>query len=169
MTDSAARAPVPADMIDWSRTAATLLRALGRAHPGGAPDDVEAVAERMVKAAARAATLAGVIETLSKALEQLRSSGEGFRAHVEGKMGALSRDGSEGAQKELEALRADLARFHEALEQDARAGRQRLDAHVEEARACEATFVEASAALLERLRTKPACRELLEGLSRGPG
>jgi hypothetical protein len=155
-------------MVEWSRTAATFLRAVGRAYAHGAPTDVEALTDQLWKLASRAAILAGALETQSKAFEQLQAAGAGLRADIERKIEALAREESAESRKQIEALRGDLERFRAALEQDSLAGRQRIETRVREALELEKAFTETSSLLVEHLRDERGGRELLEEIAKGP-
>ncbi len=131
----------PTDMVEWSRKAANLLRAVGRAYVHGAPTEVQTRVDHLWKLASRGATLAGVLETQSKAFEQLAAASAGpLRAGIEQKV--------------------DLDRFDEAFKADLLSGREKIDAHVREALECEKDFTETAALLVEHLRHKPQCRDL---------
>ncbi len=67
---------------------------------------------------------------------------------------------------QIEQLRAQLKRYSEALENDLQTGRERIANRVREALEHEAAFGEASILLLDHLRDKPECRELLEDIDK---
>jgi serine/threonine-protein kinase len=67
-----------------------------------------------------------------------------------------------GLRKQIDDLKNQLQRYSEALENDLQAGRDRIATRVREALSYEKGFQEASAVLIEHLRDKPECRELLE-------
>lgn len=69
-------------------------------------------------------------------------------------------------RKQIEELRAQLKRYSEALEQDLQTGRERIASRVGEALSYEAAFGTASSLLLDHLRDKPECRELLEDIDK---
>jgi serine/threonine-protein kinase len=69
-------------------------------------------------------------------------------------------------RKQIEELRAQLKRYSEALENDLQTGRERIANRVREALAYEKAFGEASNLLLDHLRDKPECRELLENIDK---
>ena len=155
-------------MVEWSRTAANFLKAVATAYPHGAPTEVGALADHLWKLASRAATLAGVVETQSKAFEKLVEVGGGFRAHIEQKIEELAAEESAESRKQIEELRGQLDRYSEALKEDLLSARQNIETRVGEALACEKAFTETSGVLVERLRYKPQCRELLEDIAKGP-
>ena len=67
---------------------------------------------------------------------------------------------------QIEDLRAQLKRYSEALENDLQTGRERIANRVREALSYEKSFSEASSLLLDHLRDKPECRELLEDIDK---
>ncbi|MGB5349530.1 MAG: protein kinase [Polyangiales bacterium] len=69
-------------------------------------------------------------------------------------------------RKQIEELRAQLKRYSEALEHDLQIGRERIASRVGEALSYETAFGTASSLLLDHLRDKPECRELLEDIDK---
>ncbi len=69
-------------------------------------------------------------------------------------------------RKQIEELRAQLKRYSEALEADLQAGRERIANRVREALDYEKAFGNASDLLLDHLRDKAECRELLEDIDK---
>ena len=69
-------------------------------------------------------------------------------------------------RKQIEELRAQLKRYSEALENDLQTGRERIASRVREALNYERSFGDASNILLDHLRDKPECRELLEDIDK---
>jgi serine/threonine protein kinase len=69
-------------------------------------------------------------------------------------------------RKQIEELRAQLKSYSEALENDLQTGRERIANRVREALTYEKAFGEASNLLLDHLRDKPECRELLEDIDK---
>jgi len=69
-------------------------------------------------------------------------------------------------RKQIEELRAQLKRYSEALENDLQTGRERIANRVREALTYEKSFSEASNLLLDHLRDKTECRELLEDIDK---
>jgi serine/threonine-protein kinase len=67
-------------------------------------------------------------------------------------------------RRQIEELRAQLARYAEALEEDLAAGREKVAARTREGLGFEKSFSEASALLLSHLRNKPEVRDLLQEL-----
>ncbi len=69
-------------------------------------------------------------------------------------------------RKQIEDLRSQLKRYSEALEHDLQIGRERIASRVGEALSYETAFGTASNLLLDHLRDKPECRELLEDIDK---
>lgn len=68
-------------------------------------------------------------------------------------------------RKQVDELKSQLQRYSEALENDLQAGRDRIATRVREALGYEKTFMEASTILLDHLKGRPECRELLEDVA----
>jgi serine/threonine protein kinase len=67
-------------------------------------------------------------------------------------------------RRQIEELRAQLARYAEALEEDLAIGREKVAARTREGVAFEKAFTDASVLLLNHLKTKPEARDLLQDL-----
>jgi len=67
-------------------------------------------------------------------------------------------------RRQIEELRAQLARYAEALEEDLSTGRERVAARTREGVAYEKAFSDVSALLLNHLKAKPEVRDLLQEL-----
>jgi eukaryotic-like serine/threonine-protein kinase len=80
----------------------------------------------------------------------------GYAARHEGRAADL--------RKQIDELRSQLQRYSDALENDLIAGRDRIASRVKEALGYEQRFWEASSLLLQHLRDKPECRDLIEEL-----
>ncbi len=128
--------------------------------------------QRELKAAQAAVQAAGNdVNRIRKGHEALG----GARAEIEVLEG-VARDydqrarNKEGAAAErrtqIEQLRAQLKRYSEALENDLQTGRERIANRVGKALEYENAFGEASDLLLDHLRDKPECRELLEDIDK---
>ncbi len=65
-------------------------------------------------------------------------------------------------RKQIAELRSQLQRYSEALENDLQAGRDRIATRVREALEYEQKFQQSSTVLMEHLKGKPECREILE-------
>jgi len=69
-------------------------------------------------------------------------------------------------RRQIDELRAQLQRYGDALENDLAAGRERIASRVKEALGYEKTFTDSSALLLNHLKGRPECSELLEEMRR---
>ena len=67
-------------------------------------------------------------------------------------------------RRQIEELRAQLARYAEALEEDLSSGREKVAARTREGIAFEKAFSEVSLLLLNHLKAKPEARDLLQEL-----
>jgi eukaryotic-like serine/threonine-protein kinase len=94
-------------------------------------------------------------------------------AHVDAKREQLKQHEQKATQKEaqardlrrqIEELRAQLARYAEALEEDLSSGREKVAARTREGIGFEKSFSEVSALLLNHLKAKPEARDLLQEL-----
>ncbi|HXX69521.1 MAG TPA: protein kinase [Polyangiaceae bacterium] len=77
-------------------------------------------------------------------------------------------------RRQIEELRAQLARYAEALEEDLASGREKVAGRTREGIAFEKAFSDVSALLLNHLKAKPEARDLLQELlavmhGQGPG
>ncbi len=118
--------------------------------------------------------------------DQAERAGQGTRAVYEGAGAAVAmveakrlwlqtrearRSGREATARDLrrqiEELRAQLARYAEALEEDLSAGREKVAARAREGIKYERSFHEASKGLADHLKSRPECRDLLGELT-GP-
>jgi eukaryotic-like serine/threonine-protein kinase len=68
-------------------------------------------------------------------------------------------------RRQIEELRAQLARYAEALEEDLQAGREKVANRSREGLRYEKLFLDASSLLIGHLRGKPECRELMAELN----
>jgi eukaryotic-like serine/threonine-protein kinase len=67
-------------------------------------------------------------------------------------------------RRQIDELRAQLSRYGDALENDLAAGRERIATRVKEALGYEQSFSSATHLLLNHLKGRPECRELIEEL-----
>jgi predicted nucleic acid-binding Zn-ribbon protein len=111
------------------------------------------------------AKLRQVFETLGAA----RARAEANQRHHEFQLGhASEREKLAGdLRKQIDELRKQLQRYSDALENDLATGRDRIATRVKEALGFEKRFDEASTLLLQHLREKPECRDLIEELVSG--
>jgi serine/threonine-protein kinase len=67
-------------------------------------------------------------------------------------------------RRQIEELRAQLARYAEALEEDLTSGREKVAARSREGLKYEKSFLDASQSLIRHLKGKPECRDLMAEL-----
>ena len=72
-------------------------------------------------------------------------------------------------RRQIEDLRAQLARYAEALEEDLASGREKVAARTREGIRMEQTFTDGSHALTEALKDRPECRDLMAQLKSTDG
>lgn len=80
-----------------------------------------------------------------------------------GEREAVARD----LRRQIEELRGQLSRYAEALEEDLSSGREKVAARAREGLKYEQAYQEASNVLVNHLRGKPECRDLLNELTKG--
>lgn len=137
--------------------------------------------ERLVAAervAAQARAQAETLERSNAPVSALRQAWEkvgAAMAYVEARREMLAEHEQRAARKDaqardlrrqIEELRAQLARYAEAMEEDLAQGRERVAARTREGLGFERAFSEASDVLLRHLRGRPECRDLFEELAR---
>ncbi len=71
-------------------------------------------------------------------------------------------------RRQIEDLRAQLARYAEALEEDLTQSREKVAARTREGLAFEKAFNDVSNTMLNNLRNKPECRDLVTELLNAP-
>ncbi len=120
--------------------------------------------------------------------EQAERSGQGTRAIYEAAGAATAmveaqrqwlktrgdrRGGRESTaadlRRQIEELRAQLARYAEALEEDLNSGREKVAIRTREGLKFEKTFIEAYSQLTNHLKGRPECRDLMNELQAGAG
>jgi serine/threonine protein kinase len=111
----------------------------------GAPAQLRAIFER-----------AGAASALVEAKREDLKIHEQKSVHKE----AQARD----LRRQIDELRAQLARYAEALEEDLASGREKVAARTRDGLAFEKAFSEVSVLLLNHLKTKPEARDLLQEL-----
>jgi eukaryotic-like serine/threonine-protein kinase len=134
-----------------------------------------AAAEKASAASRQAAdTLAGAAGQPMAALRQAFERAGAAAAFAEAKRQQLLESEQIATTKEaqakdlrrqIEELRAQLARYAEALEEDLNAGRQKVSTRTREGVAFEKSFGEASTVLITHMKGKPELRELLDELN----
>lgn len=78
--------------------------------------------------------------------------------------GSVKEGQARDLRRQIEELRAQLARYAEALEEDLSAGREKVAARTREGLAFEKSFSDVSALLINHLKSKPEVRDLLQEL-----
>ena len=127
------------------RAAGTAKAQADQATQGGTPSTLRAVYERAGAAAA-------LLEARREALTEREQ-----KAQVKD---AQARD----LRRQIDELRAQLARYAEALEEDLAAGREKVASRTREGLNFEKAFSDVSTLLLNHLKTKPEARDLLQEL-----
>jgi hypothetical protein len=109
------------------------------------------------------------LRQIFESLGAAKARAEAEQRHHEfqlGHAGERERQASD-LRKQIEELRKQLQRYSDALENDLAAGRERIATRVKEALTFEKRFDEASNLLLQHLRDKPECRDLIDELVNG--
>jgi len=78
---------------------------------------------------------------------------------------AVRESAARDLRRQIDELRAQLARYAEALDEDLALGREKVVARTREGVTLEKSFVEITSLLVTHLRNKPECRDLLAELS----
>jgi serine/threonine-protein kinase len=107
-------------------------------------------------------TLRAVYERAGATLALVDAKREQLREH-EAKAAAKDTQARD-LRRQIEELRAQLARYAEALEEDLSNGREKVAARTREGLAYEKAFSEVSTLLLNHLKAKPEARDLLQEL-----
>ncbi|MFW6051270.1 MAG: protein kinase domain-containing protein [Myxococcota bacterium] len=125
-------APTPG-VVEWSRRAANLIRAVARAYPNGkAPDEIQQSADRVWEVAARASRLEGELASHSRKLEAIERRGRALRAEIGRKVEEL-------AEEESRALRDAAAERERASHIRAQRDDAERRSHAAQKRATEVT------------------------------
>src|SRR5688500_10323660 len=135
------------ELVQVAERAAGTARAQAdqAAQQGGTPATLRAIYERSGAAAA-------LLEARREAL--------GEREQKSGVKDQQARD----LRRQIDELRAQLARYAEALEEDLAAGREKVASRTREGLNFEKAFSETSTVLLNHLKQKPEARDLLQEL-----
>ena len=127
-------------------------------------------AERSAAQAKQAADGAGnsgsqlraIYERAGAAMALVEAKREQIREHEQK---ATAKDAqARDLRRQIEELRAQLARYAEALEEDLSSGREKVAARTREGLAYEKAFSDVSTLLLNHLKGKPEARDLLQEL-----
>lgn len=135
------------ELVQVAERAATTARAQAdqAAQQGGSPSTLRAIYERAGAAAA-------LLEARREALNEREQ-----KAQVKD---AQARD----LRRQIDELRAQLARYAEALEEDLAAGREKVASRTREGLNFEKAFSDVTTMLLNHLKQKPEARDLLQEL-----
>jgi hypothetical protein len=124
--------------------------------------DASAKADQTAKEVRDVATLRRVFEEAGAARAQVE---ELQRLSARHEARATQREeAAKDLRRQIDELRAQLQRYGDALENDLAAGRERIATRVREALGYEQAFASATSLLLNHLRPRPECRELIEEL-----
>jgi len=102
-----------------------------------------------------------------EAVGAARASAEAHREHQEENTAhAVEKETqAQGLRSQIDELRRRLQRYSDALESDLGTIRERIASRVKEALSFETRFGDGTATLVEHLRDRPECRDLLEELA----
>jgi serine/threonine-protein kinase len=124
--------------------------------------DATAKADQAAREVKDVATLRRVFEDAGAARSSVEELQRLVQRHEER---ALRREeAAKDLRRQIDELRAQLSRYGDALENDLAAGRERIATRVREALGYEQAFAGATTLLLNHLRGRPECRELIEEL-----
>ncbi len=124
--------------------------------------DAGAKADLAMREVKDMATLRRVFEEAGAARSSVEELSRLVQRH-EGRAGQRE-EAARDLRRQIDELRAQLTRYGDALENDLSAGRERIATRVREALGYEAAFAGATTLLLNHLRGRPECRELIEEL-----
>ena len=114
------------------------------------------------QASGASAQLRTIFERAGAALAMVEAKREQLKEH---ELKASAKDTqARDLRRQIEELRAQLARYAEALEEDLSNGREKVAARTREGLAYEKAFSEVSTLLLNHLKAKPEARDLLQEL-----
>jgi serine/threonine-protein kinase len=106
--------------------------------------------------------LRAIFERSGAAMALVEARREQLKEH-ENRAGAKDAQARD-LRRQIEELRAQLARYAEALEEDLTSGREKVAARTREGLAYEKAFSDVSSLLLNHLKTRPEARDLLQEL-----
>ncbi len=145
------------DLSGEQAEVARLRDALGQAERAGAQARMAADG-----AAGAPQQLRAIYERAGAAVALVEARREQLKEHEQK---AATKDAqARDLRRQIEELRAQLARYAEALEEDLAGGREKVAARTREGLAYEKAFSEVSALLLTHLKTRPEARDLLQEL-----
>jgi serine/threonine-protein kinase len=124
--------------------------------------DTSAKADQTAKEVRDVATLRRVFEEAGAARAQVEELSRLSQRHES--RASQREEAAKDLRRQIDELRAQLQRYGDALENDLAAGRERIATRVREALGYEQAFASATSLLLNHLRPRPECRELIEEL-----
>jgi eukaryotic-like serine/threonine-protein kinase len=139
-------------------------------------EEVERLSSELSSLEKSAAENRGIAERAERAGQGTREVFEragAAEAHVEAKRDQIARRETKRAAREasakdlrrqIEQLRAQLSRYAEALEEDLAAGREKVAQRTRDAVGLERSFGDVCTSLLQHLKGKPECRDLIAEL-----
>jgi serine/threonine protein kinase len=122
----------------------------------------KAQADQAAQQGGNGATLRAIFERSGGAASLLDARRESL-AEREGKA-AVKDAQAKDLRRQIDELRAQLARYAEALEEDLAAGREKVASRTREGLNFEKAFSDTSTLLLNHLKTKPEARDLIQEL-----
>jgi serine/threonine-protein kinase len=122
----------------------------------------KAQADQAAQQGGNGTTLRAIFERCggAAALLEARREALGEREQKAGVKDAQAKD----LRRQIDELRAQLARYAEALEEDLAAGREKVASRTREGLSFEKAFSEVSTLLVTHLKTKPEARDLIQEL-----
>jgi eukaryotic-like serine/threonine-protein kinase len=145
-----------AEREEAERVAMTQRQAERRASDAAAKAEQAARDVRDVPTLRRVFEEAGAARAQVEELSRLSGRHEGRASTRE--------ENARDLRRQIDELRAQLSRYGDALENDLAAGRERIATRVREALGYEQSFSSATHLLLNHLKGRPECRELIEEL-----
>jgi serine/threonine protein kinase len=124
--------------------------------------DASAKADQTAKEVRDVATLRRVFEEAGASRAQVEELSRLSQRHES--RASQREEAAKDLRRQIDELRAQLQRYGDALENDLAAGRERIATRVREALGYEQAFASATSLLLNHLRPRPECRELIEEL-----
>jgi serine/threonine protein kinase len=121
-----------------------------------------AQAKQAADQAASGGSLRAIYERAGAAVALVEAKREQLKEHEVKASGKDTQ--ARDLRRQIEELRAQLARYAEALEEDLSNGREKVAARTREGLAYEKAFSEVSTLLLNHLKAKPEARDLLQEL-----
>ncbi len=125
-----------------------------------AAERAAAIAKSQADAAERGGQMTRAVFERAGAADATIAAKKEWLHNREGKQAAREATARD-LRRQIEELRAQLARYAEALEEDLASGREKVAVRTREGLVFEKSFVEATNQLVSHLKGKPECRDLL--------